>query len=407
MKVAEIFAELGFNIKDANLGEFINSLSKIDLMTVTTAAGLGSIYLALNQITTASIQAAHELANFSKQTGLSSEELQRWQLVGERAGITAEEVTSAFKGIQSSLTAISKGGGNTAPFSWLGLNAAEMHKKFNEGAKGSREALFDLSRALSTASEADKRFFASQMGVSDAFVQLLASGKATNEMLDLMPVMSDSARDSFDDLRSKGVELNQEWGALLRQIAQDLQPVLDGLVKVGLAVIGVIKEMKPYGDLIKLILLAALLALAPLMPFLTALGILIASILAVLGTMVHYWDAIKAAAQDAGEAVSNFFDNIQKKAKPVLDVLQAIGKAMTFSPLGLGAKIGQDQASSFIPSNMNDGRSNDYSQSNQQNSLTVNLNGGGDQKQGLLSEIEDQWNKLIGRGAYQRKLKAT
>lgn len=406
MKVAEIFAELGFNIKDANLGDFVNTLSKLDLLTVSTALGLGSIYLALNKITTEAVAAAHSLSNFAAQTGLSSEELQRWQLLGQQIGVTAEDVKSGFEGIQNSLEAINQGQGNVAPFQRLGLNVHDLQQKFNSGAAGTREAILNIAAALSTASAADRKFFASQMGVNDAMMQFLTSSKLTSEALDHQIIMTDKQRDVLNALGDESTSLSLQWHATMNAFAASIAPILIGLVRLGQEIIQVWKQ--------SFNLIAALTAVGlligsiftPLLFTSLGIGVVLSAILVALGLISYYWNDIGEAASHTGELVQEIFNQFQEGAKPVIETLKQIHDLMKFSPIGFGAGLSGDILHMFAPAG-GPGNS-DYSQNKEENNLTVHVHGDqGGKPSGVIGELEEAWSRLTGRSAYQRKLKVT
>lgn len=102
MKIAELFAVLGFKIDGA---EKLDAVKK-EMTSVTGASVKGAI--AINAVNVAffamidtSIRAGQALRNFTLSTGLSSEDLQYWQHAAVVAGLTAEDMTAAIKGLQA------------------------------------------------------------------------------------------------------------------------------------------------------------------------------------------------------------------------------------------------------------------------------------------------------------------
>ncbi len=381
MKVAEIFAELGFKIKDENLGEFVNSLSKLNVATVASAAGLGGVYLALEKITTQAVEAAHALANFNAQTGMSSVELQKWAQLGERVGITAEDVKSSFSGLQQAITAINFGGGNTAPFSFFGIDP----RAFSTDAAGMRKAMMEIGKVLKEADPATRRYWASQMGLSDAMIQLLVSTKLTNEELEKQITMLDPARDSLNGLRAAAVQFSQEIKGIGNSIGAALSPALTGLFQIANAFLELYRNSETFRMVMITILAIFGFLIATLMGPLTAIGLAIAFWGAALGEVVFYWNEIKEAINDAYQAAMKFYNS-------------PMGKLLTGNLAGAAQSV-------FLPNDQGSQNSTNVD-ARQDNHLTVHVDAKSGSN-GIVESIEDAWERLVGRTAYQRKLKST
>lgn len=382
MKVAEIFAELGFKIKDENLGEFVNSLSKLSLLSVASAAGLGGIYLALQEITTSALEAANALGNFNAQTGIDTEELQKWQQLGERVGITAQDVTASFSGLQQAVTAIKMGAGNTAPFSFFGLDA----NTFKTDAEGMRKAMFQISEAYKNADPATRRFLAGQMGLNDSMMQLLTSTKLTNQALDEQFVMLDSGRNSLNELRSTHTQFVQEWRAGMNAVVVALTPAFEGILKIGIAFMELYKSSTAFRYIMNAIFGALAVVLLSISGPITAVVVAFSLWVATLGEIAFYWNEITEAIDDALQAAEKFMNS-------------PMGKLMS-------GNFGGAFQSIFIPNRQNDTQPGNANDNRQENSLTV-ISHSDRNSPSFMEELEAVWGKMVGQAAYQRKLKTT
>lgn len=102
MKVAELFAVLGFKIDGAEkLDAVKKEMTSVAGASVKGAIAVNAMNVAFYAMIDTSIKAGQALRNFTLSTGLSSEDLQYWQHAAIVAGLSAEDMTNAIKGLQS------------------------------------------------------------------------------------------------------------------------------------------------------------------------------------------------------------------------------------------------------------------------------------------------------------------
>lgn len=119
MIVGDLLIQIGIT-GASKVGDALSSVSKglgeiTSLSLESKAAILGSVY-ALEHFMSQSAQMGMSLKQFSAFTGMSTDELQRWQYAARQAGVSAEEVTSSIEGIQSTIAKIQMGKGPTGGF---------------------------------------------------------------------------------------------------------------------------------------------------------------------------------------------------------------------------------------------------------------------------------------------------
>lgn len=110
MTIGELFIQLGFKVDGAD------KLDAVDRGMTTAAIKAGKLTLGITAINTAflvmidtSMHAATMLRNFALSTGLSTDELQRWQHVAQVNGVSAQELTLAIKTLQNARTQFALG----------------------------------------------------------------------------------------------------------------------------------------------------------------------------------------------------------------------------------------------------------------------------------------------------------
>lgn len=174
MKIAELFV----NMLVSNGEKAARDVAKVDkalegtksTALLTKAAIIGMVY-GLERLTGWASQAGMDLNKFNLVTGLSTDELQKWQYVARTYDVTAEEMASTVRGLQSTITDMMLGKGMPEGAAALGI-------------KMTRDP-FDLLKQLAHAAKTLPPDVASSLiksfGISDNVFQML---RASNLELD-------------------------------------------------------------------------------------------------------------------------------------------------------------------------------------------------------------------------------
>jgi len=123
MNIGELFVTLG--IKGHGLGTLKDVAEKIANLPVDAAAaiaGMAGISFELSKMAQEALGTAVAFQSFTNQTGLSWQQLQRWQIVAQQANVSAEDVGNSVSTLERNLAEIRLGRGNIAPFQMLGIS---------------------------------------------------------------------------------------------------------------------------------------------------------------------------------------------------------------------------------------------------------------------------------------------
>lgn len=227
MKIAELFAELGFNINEKDqhtVRDFVGMLGDLNLSSVVAALGMGTAAAALVDLTEKMAKYATGLTMYNVLTGVSVEETQAWAEAVERVGGSADDAKGAIMGIQQYMTRLK-----------LGLEDGNLAlSMFNITANDSWDViLHKVSKALHEhATPAMKTFLAQQLGINAAMQTFLATTNNLDQDLAKSPVLSTG---EVKDLTKSWSELTltmQEFKKLGGDIAATIGPPLRGIVEV-------------------------------------------------------------------------------------------------------------------------------------------------------------------------------
>lgn len=107
MTIAELFVNLGVKGADSAgkaIGGVKSGLGEVKSMSLEAKAAIvGAIY-ALERMMSSSAQAGTGFMNFTALTGMSAQELQKWQYAARQVGIENEEITGSLKSVQNAMT---------------------------------------------------------------------------------------------------------------------------------------------------------------------------------------------------------------------------------------------------------------------------------------------------------------
>ena len=163
MTIAKFFARLGLETDEEKAKSFESSIKNVVI-------GLGSAILVaktftntLKKMTEEALKSAQALKQIEVETGVNTDQLQRWQSVAERTNNSAQAVTSSIKAIVANQEKIKLGQGNISGYQLLGIDPTQ----------DPFEILEELRTETQGLSQGMKKEVLSQIGVSSELMQVL------------------------------------------------------------------------------------------------------------------------------------------------------------------------------------------------------------------------------------------
>lgn len=266
MKVAEIFAYLGFQVDDKGASEFDKKITDLgNNLKKMTVAATASIY-AIDRFVDGATRASVAIGNFALQTGLSAEKLQRWQYAAQMTNMAmdADNVTGSIRGLQQALMEIRMGGGNPEAFRWLGVNPMN---------KDAFQVLEQLRKGVANLDPAFASMYLRQIGLNEQWLNVLKSTDAEfSKFMNRAPVHSNAY--------IKGMEM---IGRQARDLRIQFRLFTDGLVERGAPAVKAF-----YGS---------------------------------LSTLLDMFKNISTAAFTVFERLTRFFNELPKSVKMVAEII--------------------------------------------------------------------------------------
>ena len=310
------------------------------LAPVSAAAGgfaAGMIGLGYSSVT-----AADDLNTLSKQTGLSTDTLQKMKYASDLVDVSVEDITGAFTKMKKGMA------GSPDAFDDLGVSITNA-----DGSMRDAESVFnDTLKALSqidNETERDQKAYeifgksADQLaGIVDDGGEALRQYGDQAEELGL--IMSGDTLDSLNEINDKvdqsKAQISAAAGELGATIAEGILPLVDPIVEGIQKVTEFIKNLTPEQTNLILGIAGVIAVLAPLLSIiggiistvgtimtmapaisaaLTALsgpvGLVIAAIAALIAIIIvciAHWDEIKAKVKEVWNAITTYVTNLKE-----------------------------------------------------------------------------------------------
>ena len=282
---------------------------------------------------------ADGLNTLAKQTGFTTEELQKFQYAADRIDVSMETITGASQKMVNKLRSSEK------TFTELGIATRDASGNL----RSSKDIFYDTIKYLSTIENETER---------DA-VAMSIFGKSANELAGIIDDGGQALKEFGDEAEQAGLILDQETldglnevndqidklkaqavGSIAKAGASALQaltPVIEKVAVVIEKILNYIAQLTPQQMQIIMTILAVVAAISPLLSLVSALsaaiaflaspiGIVIAIIAALIAigvTLYKHWDELKAKATDFVNGVKTGFEQLKTDVTNAVENLKS------------------------------------------------------------------------------------
>lgn len=331
MKIADFFISLGFEVKGKeDLENVDKGMAKAEFSGLKLLAGVTALNAAFYAMITKAVEAGTNLQRFALTTGLSAQELQKWQLTAVRGNIAAESMATAIGAIQKARASIAFGdSAAAAPWMLLGIDPRQDPFK----------VLQQLQAQIMKLDPAIARQKLSEMGFGDDIFYLMRQNRFGPGNLNKNLIVSPEEVNNLAHLGGAWKEflftLGQVSTRFFSTFAEPLAAVLENLTKILAAggkfvnwlesgTAGARKAMYALMGLLVGItglgIALGLLALGPAGAIIGVIGVMIASVTTITLLIDDFWTACAGgkSAFDWGD------ENLLLTVKNVNALAQAI-----------------------------------------------------------------------------------
>lgn len=274
MKIGELFIALGFKVSGSDaLEDAERGIQRAAIKAGALAVAVNGINYAFLRMIDGARAAAVEMKNFAGATGLSTEELKRWQAAGAINDVAEKEVAQTITAVQRGIANIRLRQGNIKPFQMLGVQPED----------NTFSAIDKMAASLRQLRPEIAAVIAAEAGISDPMFQWMRRADFTARQLEQRYIMTQQEQGAL-------VELNRQWQALTFKIksvrdkfASIFTPVLIVITKTLKLILDQLAKFVEWLNKETSAARAARTALQALVLVMALLGVTLAGIAATLG----------------------------------------------------------------------------------------------------------------------------
>lgn len=224
MEIGEILVNLGFKADYGTLRDFIHNLGDLNIAALIGGGSLGLMVDQIKNIMESANQTALAINNFTGLTGLSSQELQKWDKTAQESGIAAGVMASSINTLQNDIESLTLTGEKGAAYGRLGIDP----RNFKD--------TFDLLKAILTnpnfqnADSPLKKWYLDSLGVNEQMMLLIPNLDKVNNQT----TIGDDNLKSMKDFMYQATQLGLELKTLMGDIAALLEKSFVGDMLIGL-----------------------------------------------------------------------------------------------------------------------------------------------------------------------------
>lgn len=295
--------------------------------TKAFSAAAGAALAAIGGLGMKALQTADDVLTLSRNTGISTAELQKFAYASDRIDVSTEAMVKAFTKLKTKIDP------SNASLAKLGVAATNADGSLRDA----NDVFYDVLQALSQVeNETERDQLAMELFgksadelsgiIDDGGAALREYGEEAEQVGAIMDEETltslGAMQDQIDKLKAQGMATLIQTGA---KALQALSPVLEKVAAAIGKVLTFIGSLSPQTLQIIITILAVIAAISPLLSILSTLataiaflaspiGIAIAAITAIIAigvVLYKHWDEIKAAAADLAKRMKQSWDNIK------------------------------------------------------------------------------------------------
>lgn len=324
-----VIAQIG-----ATASKISESTGKMAGKTKALSAAAGGTLAALGGLAIKAGQTADDLNTLSKQTGLSTEELQKMQYAADLIDVPVDTITGSLKKLKKNMTSTS----SETQEAWSKLGVTLKDDVTGEF-RNIDDVFYDTIQGLSTINNETER----------DIVAMQLFGKSADELAGIIDDGGESLRKLGEEAKNKGLIISQEdldsanqmndaidklkaeatgtFAELGTEVAEMLLPYIPEIEAALSKALEIIREMDPEKLQMVVKILAVVAAISPLLSIISSLAGTISALSPIISVLAGSLGAISAPVLIAVAAIALLAvkgDWLQEKLQKLDDFLQDI-----------------------------------------------------------------------------------
>ena len=362
---------VGMEQAKAAVNKVGSAASTVAQKTKKLSAAAAGLLTALGGAAYKAIQMSDDLNTLSKQTGISTEDLQKMSYAADLVDVSVDTIAGSMSKLRKSMVSDSEA--TVAAFDQIGVSVRDTEGNLRDSSEVFYEVLDGLSKV---GNETERDTLAMQIFgksadqlagiIDDGGASLRALGDEAEQLGIIMDQQTldslNAVNDEIDKLKAQatgeiakaGAEAMQTLSPVLEDIIGKLSELLSWIgsldesqMKTILTVLAVVAAISPVAGIIAGIC-GAITSFLTIWPQVQAVGaaikafalanplaLVVAAVIALAAVIYTHWDQIKPILQAAWEKVKTVFTNIANKVHDTVDKIKEAFTTVKTTVLGI------------------------------------------------------------------------
>lgn len=362
---------VGMEQAKAAVNKVGSAASTVAQKTKKLSAAAAGLLTALGGAAYKAIQMSDDLNTLSKQTGISTEDLQKMSYAADLVDVSVDTIAGSMSKLRKSMVSDSEA--TVAAFDQIGVSVRDTEGNLRDSSEVFYEVLDGLSKV---GNETERDTLAMQIFgksadqlagiIDDGGASLRALGDEAEQLGIIMDQQTldslNAVNDEIDKLKAQatgeiakaGAEAMQTLSPVLEDIIGKLSELLSWIgsldesqMKTILTVLAVVAAISPVAGIIAGIC-GAITSFLTIWPQVQAVGaaikafalanplaLVVAAVIALAAIIYTHWDQIKPILQEAWEKVKTVFTNIANKVHDTVDKIKEAFTTVKTTVLGI------------------------------------------------------------------------
>lgn len=228
MNIGNLFVRLGVVGGDKakkQIDTTSSGMVGLSKKSLTAIAALAGVSYGFKTLYDRSLRLGTGLTKFSNYTGMSSQELQRWQYIAKQSGVSAEEMTSSISGLQDAIGKMHIEGEIPKFLQMIGryveIDNTKLEDTYYLLSKLQEFSRLDLSpRDTAIANQLLGEF------ISPEVIGMLRSTRLTPDMVPQSALLSDGEAKRLQEVQAAGARVQQQLEVAMAKLVNQVGPDL-------------------------------------------------------------------------------------------------------------------------------------------------------------------------------------
>lgn len=243
MKIADLFAEIGFKYDSIKLREVSKLIGDLNIASIIGATSLATLGAGISKLMTSADQTATTMLNLKEATNLDPTRVQQLDVFFQQFGANAGEAAEALHRLNTLRLQVLQGTGNAQPFILAGLSPQtetlklldQIHEKFKDSRFLEQWAgkFAPAAKSLEEIKASWKEMIANQFGFSSDMLRGLDSSNAEwQKQFNILTMTEEEMR--------KNAEAHKQWVGAVHDLNIEFQKMVTNLTPIAIDIMKIV-----------------------------------------------------------------------------------------------------------------------------------------------------------------------